>query len=336
MTLIRPAHPGEFRLLSITLLVWASFIIFIVFVVALDLGVFHRKSHVIGMREAATWTLVWIALALVFNVCIYFLYEYNPAGWDIDAAQLSGQEAALQYLVGYIVEKSLSIDNIFVIALVFSSLAVPHEQQHRVLFWGIFGAIVLRGVMILFGAVLIAKFDWVVYVFGAILLFSAARMLTLRQDTIKPNEHFAIRLVRRFYPVTQGFRGKHFFVVEDGVKKVTPLFLALLLVEASDVTFAVDSIPAIFAVTRDPFIVFTSNIFAILGLRSLFFVLAGMMERFRYLKASLVFLLAYIGVKMMLQHHYPIPNKVSLAVICGILFVGIVASLHADKAAGPD
>jgi tellurite resistance protein TerC len=320
--------------LSITLLVWFSFIVFIVFVVALDLGVFHRRPHVISLREALVWTLVWIALALIFNVCIYFLYEYNPAGWDIDMAQLSGREAALQYLVGYIVEKSLSIDNIFVIAMVFSSLAVPREQQHRVLFWGIFGAVILRGIMILFGAVLIAKFDWVVYVFGAILLLSAARMLTLRQDTINPEEHFAIRLVRRFYPVTSGFRGKHFFVVEDGVKKVTPLFLALLLVEASDVTFAVDSIPAIFAVTRDPFIVFTSNIFAILGLRSLFFVLDGMMERFRYLKPSLVFLLAYIGVKMMLQHHYPIPNVISLAVISGILFVGVLASLRAPKARG--
>lgn len=321
-------------MLSITLLVWASFIIFIIFVVALDLGIFHRHAHVISLREAVVWTLVWIALALVFNVCIYFLYEFNPAGWDIDRAQLTGQEAALQYLVGYIVEKSLSVDNIFVIAMVFSSLAVPPEQQHRVLFWGIFGAVVLRGIMILIGAVLIAKFDWVVYVFGAILLFSAAKMLTLRQDTIKPEEHFVIRLVRRFYPVTSGFRGKQFFVVEDGLRKVTPLFLALVLVEASDVTFAVDSIPAIFAVTRDPFIVFTSNIFAILGLRSLFFVLAGMMEKFRYLKTSLVFLLAYIGVKMMLQHHYPIPNVISLAVISGILFVGVLASMLADKAVG--
>ena len=316
---------------SITLLVWASFIVFIVFVVALDLGVFHRRGHVIGLREAVTWTLVWIALALLFNVCIYFLYEYNPAGWDIDMAQLTGREAALQYLVGYIVEKSLSVDNIFVIAMVFSSLAVPAEQQHRVLFWGIFGAIVLRGIMILIGAALIANFDWVVYVFGAILLYSAAKMLTLRQDTINPEEHFVIRLARRFYPVTSGYRGKHFFVTEDGLKKATPLFLALLLVEASDVTFAVDSIPAIFAVTRDPFIVFTSNIFAILGLRSLFFVLAGMMERFRYLKYSLVFLLAYIGVKMMLQHHYPIPNVISLAVIGGILSVGVLASMLADK-----
>jgi len=317
--------------MSITLLVWASFIIFIVFVVALDLGVFHRRAHVIGLREALTWTFVWIALALLFNVCIYYLYEFNPAGWDMDTAQLSGQEAALQYLVGYIVEKSLSVDNIFVIAMVFSSLAVPPDQQHRVLFWGIFGAVVLRGIMILIGAALIEQFDWVVYVFGAILLYSAAKMLTLRQDTIKPDEHFVIRLVRRFYPVTSGFRGKHFFVTENGMRKVTPLFLALLLVEASDVTFAVDSIPAIFAVTRDPFIVFTSNIFAILGLRSLFFVLAGMMEKFRYLKYSLVFLLAYIGVKMMLQHHYPIPNVISLAVISGILTVGVLASMLADK-----
>lgn len=316
---------------SITLIVWVAFIAFIVFVVALDLGVFHRRTHVIELREAMIWTLVWIALALLFIICIYFLYEFNPAGWDIDTAQLSGREAALQYLVGYVVEKSLSVDNIFVIAMVFSSLGVPAVQQHRVLFWGIFGAIVLRGIMILTGAALIAKYDWIVYIFGAILLYSAAKMLTLKQETVKVEEHMAVRLVRRFYPVTSGYRGKHFFVVEDGVKKVTPLFLALILVEASDVTFAVDSIPAIFAVTRDPFIVFTSNIFAILGLRSLFFVLAGMMDRFHYLRTSLIFLLAYIGVKMILQHHYPIPNIVSLAVIGGILSVGVLASLITSK-----
>lgn len=322
---------------SITLFVWVAFIAFIVFVVALDLGVFHRRTHAIGLREAMAWTLVWIALALLFIICIYALYEFNPAGWDMDTAQLSGREAALQYLVGYIVEKSLSVDNIFVIAMVFSSLGVPAAQQHRVLFWGIFGAIVLRGIMILTGAVLIAKFDWIVYVFGAILLYSAARMLTLKQETVDVEEHMAVRLVRRFYPVTSGYRGKHFFVVEEGVKKVTPLFLALVLVEASDVTFAVDSIPAIFAVTRDPFIVFTSNIFAILGLRSLFFVLAGMMARFRYLRISLVFLLAYIGVKMMLQHHYPIPNIISLAVIGGILAVGVLASvISTEKVRGGD
>jgi len=301
------------------------------FVVALDLGVFHRRARIIGLREALSWTLVWIALALLFIICIYFLYEFNPAGWDMDTAQLSGREAALQYLVGYILEKSLSVDNIFVIALVFSSLSVPAAQQHRVLFWGILGAIVLRGIMILTGAALIAEFDWIVYVFGTILLYSAAKMLTLRQETVDVEEHIAVRLVRRFYPVTSGYRGKNFFVVEGGVKKVTPLFLALILVEASDVTFAVDSIPAIFAVTRDPFIVFTSNIFAILGLRSLFFVLAGMMDRFRYLRTSLVFLLAYIGVKMLLQHHYPIPNIISLAVIGGILTVGVLASLITSK-----
>jgi len=316
---------------SITLFVWVAFIAFIMFVVALDLGVFHRRARIIGLREALSWTLVWIALALLFIICIYFLYEFNPAGWDMDTAQLSGREAALQYLVGYILEKSLSVDNIFVIALVFSSLSVPAAQQHRVLFWGILGAIVLRGIMILTGAALIAEFDWIVYVFGTILLYSAAKMLTLRQETVDVEEHIAVRLVRRFYPVTSGYRGKNFFVVEGGVKKVTPLFLALILVEASDVTFAVDSIPAIFAVTRDPFIVFTSNIFAILGLRSLFFVLAGMMDRFRYLRTSLVFLLAYIGVKMLLQHHYPIPNIISLAVIGGILTVGVLASLITSK-----
>lgn len=314
-------------IISFTTLIWISFLLLITVVVSLDLGLFHRKPHVISLPEALAWTATWVTLALAFNVGVYYLYELNPAGWDIDTQQLSGAEAAIQFFTGYLVEKSLSIDNIFVIAMVFAHFQIPLAEQHRVLFWGIFGAVVLRGAMILGGIAIIERFDWVVYVLGAMLLFSAASMLVLRHDNVALEDNFAIRLVRRFYPVTTELHGSRFFVQVDGVRSATPLFLALILVETSDVMFAIDSIPAIFAITRDPFIVFTSNVFAILGLRSMYFVLAGLMEKFRYLKTSLVFLLAYIGVKMLLVHHHPIPNLVSLAVISGILAVGIIASL---------
>lgn len=300
-------------------------------VVALDLGVFHRKAHVVTLREALGWTTVWVTLALIFNVVVYYLYEYNPAGWDMDTQQLSGAEASIQYFTGYLLEKSLSVDNIFVIAMVFTHFQVPLAYQHRVLFWGILGAVILRGVMIFGGVIMIERFDWVVYVLGALLLFSAASMLVMNHDETVLEENFVVRMVRRFYPVTTEFHGSRFFVHIDGVRTATPLFLALVLVETSDVTFAIDSIPAIFAITNDPFIVFTSNVFAILGLRSLYFVLAGLMEKFRYLKPSLVFLLAFVGVKMLLVHHHPIPNLVSLAIIAGILAVGIIASILAAK-----
>lgn len=314
-------------MISFDAVVWGGFLLLIFVFLALDLGIFHRKSTVITLPEALGWTAVWVVLALVFNVGVYYLYELNPSGWDVDTQQLSGADAALQFFTGYLVEKSLSIDNIFVIAMIFAHFHVPLAEQHRVLFWGIFGALVLRAIMIFAGVALIERFDWIVYVFGGLLIYSAAKMLALRHDTLNPDNNSLVRLVRRFYPVTAEFHGNRFFVNLNGVKSVTPLFLALLVVEASDVVFAIDSIPAIIAITRDPFIVFTSNVFALLGLRSLYFVLAGLMEKFRYLKMSLVFLLTYIGVKMMLVHHYPIPNEVSLAIIGGIVAVGIMASI---------
>jgi tellurite resistance protein TerC len=323
--------PRRNSIISFTVTVWIAFLILIALVVALDLGVFHRKHHIISLPEALGWTAVWVSLALAFNVGVFYLYELNPSGWDIDTQQLTGREAAIQFFTGYLVEKSLSIDNIFVIAMVFAHFRVPLAEQHRVLFWGIFGAVILRGLMIFGGIALIERYDWVVYVFGAILIFSAASMLVVRHDNLAPDSNVMVRLVRRVYPVTTEFHGSRFFVPVNGVRHATPLFLALVLVETSDVTFAIDSIPAIFAITRDPFIVFTSNVFAILGLRSLYFVLAGLMERFRYLKMSLVFLLAYIGVKMLLVHHYPIPNLVSLAVIGGILTLGILASVLSGR-----
>jgi tellurite resistance protein TerC len=318
-------------IISFTTIIWIAFLLLIALVVALDLGVFHRKHSIISLPEALGWTAVWVSLALAFNVGVYYLYELNPSGWDMDTEQLTGREAAIQFFTGYLVEKSLSIDNVFVIAMVFAHFQVPLAEQHRVLFWGIFGAVVLRGLMIFGGIALIERFDWVVYIFGALLIFSAASMLIMRHDNLAPESNVMVRLVRRVYPVTTEFHGGRFFVPIDGVRHATPLFLALVLVETSDVTFAIDSIPAIFAITHDPFIVFTSNVFAILGLRSLYFVLAGLMEKFRYLKMSLVFLLAYIGVKMLLVHHYPIPNLVSLAVIGGILAVGILASILAGR-----
>ncbi|MGD2152655.1 MAG: TerC/Alx family metal homeostasis membrane protein [Gemmatimonadales bacterium] len=307
-------------------LVWGSFLAFILAMIALDLGVFHRRAHVVKLSEALSWTLVWIALALAFNVIVYYLYARNWMGWDIDSSPLTGREAALQFLTGYVVEKSLSVDNIFVIAMIFAYFRVPLELQHRVLFWGVLGAIVFRGVMIGLGVALIVRFDWILFVFGTLLIFSAARLLVVRHDNIRPERNLILRFARRLYRVTDGFVRDRFIVRRNGELVVTPLALALLLVESSDVMFAIDSIPAIFAITRDPFIVFTSNIFAILGLRSLYFVLAGLMHRFRYLKVSLVFILAYVGMKMILAHYYPIPTEVSLAVIFGLFAVGLLAS----------
>ncbi len=308
-------------------LIWTGFIAFILMMIALDLGVFHRRAHAVHLSEAMTWTLVWIALALAFNVFVYFLYDRNWQGWDVDTFPLSGREAAIQYFTGYLVEKSLSVDNIFVIAMIFAYFRVPPKEQHRVLFWGVLGAVVLRGVMIGSGAALINRFTWIVYVFGVLLILSAARLLVIRHDNLRPDRNPLLRLARTFFPVTNEYAGSHFFVRIHGKRAATPLFLALVLVESSDVMFAVDSIPAIFAITRDPFLVFTSNVFAILGLRSLYFALAGLIDRFRFLKVSLVFVLAYVGIKMIMVHHYPIPVTYSLAVISGMLAVGIIASL---------
>lgn len=307
-----------------TIWLWVGFIVLVLGLLALDLGVFHRKAHVIGIREALAWTGFWIVLALVFNVAVYYIYKHHWLGIGVD---LDGHSAALQFFTGYVIEKSLSLDNIFVIALIFAYFKVPGIHQHRVLFWGIVGALVMRGIMILAGAALIQRFDWMVYVFGGLLLLTAVKMLVVRHDNLSPEKNPLFRLARRLYPVSSGFHGGHFFTMVDGQRAITPLFLVLIVVESSDLLFAVDSIPAIFAITTDPFLVFTSNVFAILGLRSLYFALAGMIDRFRYLKISLVFVLAYVGVKMLLSHHHPIPTFVSLSVIGGILFVGVVASM---------
>lgn len=315
---------------------WIGFLAIVLAMLAIDLGVFHRKSHVVKVSEAAIWTTIWVVLALLFNVAVYYLYEHHVFGIGAEIGhELTGEQAALQFFTGYVIEKSLSLDNIFVIALIFTYFAVRAEYQHRVLFWGILGALVLRGVMIAAGTALIHRSSWITYAFGVLLIVTAVKMLIARHDNLEPDKNPLVRLARRLYPVTASFEGQRFFTRINGQRAITPLFLVLLVVESSDVLFAVDSIPAIFAVTRDPFLVFTSNVFAILGLRSLYFVLAGVMDRFRYLKMSLVFLLAYVGVKMLLTHHYPIPTLASLAIISGILSVGVLASVlagHRDSA----
>ena len=291
---------------------WIAFNLFVLAMLAIDLGIFHRKSHEVSLREATAWSAVWIFFALVFNTGIYF--------WR-------GSEAALQFFTGYLIEKSLSVDNIFVFALLFAYFAVPKAYQHRVLFWGILGALVLRAVFILVGSALLAKFHWILYVFGAFLLITGIKMAIFRDSQMDPEKNPLLRLVRRFLPVKNEYHGDKFFVRENGKLWATPLFLVLILVESTDLVFAVDSIPAIFAVTSDPFLVYTSNVFAILGLRSLYFLLAGVMDKFRYLKLGLAAVLVFVGIKMMLVDLFKIPSLVSLAVIVVLLTVSIVASL---------
>lgn len=315
---------------------WLGFLAFVLACLALDLGVFHRKAHVIRAKEALAWTGVWIGVALLFTPVIYLLYEHHVCGVGICApANVGGRQASLEYLSGYLLEKSLSVDNIFVIALLFGHFRVPGEHQHRVLFWGILGALLLRGIMIGAGTALFSAFSWMAYVFGALLLFTAFKMAWDRgAEEIHPDKGLLIRLVRRFYPVSPSYDGRHFFTrLADGRRAVTPLFLVLVSVEITDVIFALDSIPAVLAVTADPFLVFTSNVFAILGLRSLFFAVHDLMSRLHYMKACLVVLLAFIGVKMTLTHHVKIPIGLSLGLIALILAVGIGASLLRPPAA---
>ena len=291
---------------------YLGFIGFVLVMLALDLGVFHRKAHEVKPREAIVWSLVWIGLAMVFNLGLYFGY---------------GKDLALEFLTGYLVEKSLSIDNIFVFIVIFASFSVPRAYQHRVLFWGILGALVMRAVMIAVGAALLSTFHWVIYVFGALMIYTGWKLLAREDSQIDPANHPAIRLLRRLIPVTEGYRGSSFLVREKGIWMATPLLLVLVSVELTDVVFAIDSIPAIFAITNDPFIVFTSNIFAILGLRSLFFLLAGVIHQLRYMKHGLALVLMFVGVKMLLVDVYKIPVAVSLSVIAVVLGGSVILSL---------
>lgn len=296
---------------------WVGFNVFVLIMLALDLGVFHRKAHVVTVKESISWTVVWIALAMVFNVWIW---------------QHFGPEKGLEFFTGYVIEKSLSVDNVFVFALLFSYFAVPPLYQHKVLFWGVLGALVMRAIMIVLGAVLITKFSWIIYIFGAFLLLTGIKMVVKKEEEIHPENNPVVRWFKKFMKVTPDYRGDKFFVRENGILMATPLFVVLLLVEISDLIFAVDSIPAIFAVTKDPFIVYTSNVFAIMGLRSLYFALAGVMDKFHYLKIGLGFVLTFVGIKMLLVHTpYKIDTVLSLGVIVGILAVSVIASLMKPK-----
>ncbi|HVG93418.1 MAG TPA: TerC family protein [Planctomycetota bacterium] len=289
---------------------WGGFLLFVLSMLALDLGVFHRRSHEVAPREALVWSLVWVALALAFNAGVW---------------RWMGAERGLEFLSGYLIEKSLSVDNIFVFAVIFGALRTPPQHQHRVLFWGILTALVLRGAMIFAGVALLERFHGLIYVLGGFLVLTGVRLLVQRE--CDPEQGFAFRLVRRLVPSTTRYEGGRFFTREGGRRVATPLFVALVLVEVTDVIFALDSIPAIFAVTRDPFVVFTSNVFAILGLRSLYFLLAGAVGKFHYLKAGLAAVLVFVGLKMALVEVVKIPPAVSLPVIAGILVLAVVASL---------
>ena len=341
---------------------WVIFIGFVLAMLALDLGVFHRKSHVVGFKESLGWSAVWITLGLSFSVLVYVAYEHHwfELGNTVDAVDKltnTGKLAATKYLTAYVVEKSLSVDNIFVIAMVFSSLAVPARYQHRVLFWGILGALVMRGTMIGLGSMLVQVFHPILYFFGAFLMFTGIKMLFMEEKEEHPEHHPVVRWIRKLFPITRDFHGQHFMVragsewsregTEPGIESqpdpvvesapagkwlLTPLAVALILVEVTDLIFAVDSIPAVFAITADPFLVFTSNVFAILGLRSLYFALAGLIHKFRYLKPALSLILILVGVKMLAAKWLKIWlgdtfNLTVLAVIIGILATGILTSV---------
>lgn len=312
-------------------LVWGGFLALFLGLLILDLSVLHRESAELSVRQALFWTAVWVCVAMSYTFVVYGLYEHRWFGFVPGPGVASGADAVIQFITGYLLEWSLSVDNIFVIALIFSYLQIPTRFQYRVLFWGIVGAIVLRGLMIAAGTTLLHHFDWMFYVFGGILLLSALRMLRSDDEAIDVGNSFPARLVRRLIPVTDRIERARFFERIGGKLYATPLFVALVMVELTDVVFAVDSIPAILAVTRDPFLVFTSNAFAILGLRSLYFAVAGLMAMFRYLRYSLVAILAFVGMKMLLVGHYHVPNLISLAIILGTLGIGILASIWATR-----
>jgi len=301
---------------------WAAFTGVVLTMLALDLGVFHRQAHVVGVREAAIWSVVWVSLALAFN------------GW---LAASFGAQRGLEFLTGYLIEKALAVDNIFVFLVVFASFKVPASYQHRVLFWGIFGALLMRALFIFAGAALLMRFHWIMYLFGAFLLLTGIKLLFQREIEPHPEHNPLFRLFTRLVPSVPDYHGGRFTVRRDGRTFVTPLLLVLVLIEITDLVFAVDSIPAIFAVTSDPFIVYTSNIFAILGLRAMFFLLAGAMDRFAYLKVGLSFVLMFVGTKMVIVDLYKIPIGLSLAAIAAILGVAVLASWLRERtaASGP-
>ncbi len=304
-------------------IIWAAFIVLIIICLALDLGVFNKEDHVIKPKEAAKWTSVWVGVALAFSGVVYWLFR---EGLVSNPTDLSPGEAWITYLTGYIFELSLSIDNVFVIAVIFSSFKIPAKYQHRVLFWGILGAIVFRALMILFGVALITKFEWMIYVFGVFLLYTAFKMLKDDDDS-DPHDTWYYKILIKIFPITQERNGHDFFIIRNGKRLATPLFTALIIIEFTDIMFALDSIPAILAITQDQFIVFSSNILAILGLRSMFFLIVGMLEKFRFIHFSLAVILGFVGFKMLTIDYFHISIWVSLAVIVLALIGGVLASI---------
>ncbi len=308
-------------------MVWALFIGMIILFLAIDLGLFNREAHIISVKEATVWTTIWVTVALSFSGVIYYLYA-NGMVDNPDA--LTPTDAMLKYVTGYLIELSLSIDNIFVIAVIFASFNIPLLYQHRVLFWGIIGAIVFRALMIVFGVALINRFSWMIYVFGVFLLYTAFKMLTSKDEEFDPRNSYVFKQVRKIMPITKTIDGEHFFIRKKHILAATPLFVALLVIEVTDVLFALDSIPAILAITSDPFLVFSSNILAILGLRSMYFFLSNMLEKFHYLEYSLVAILTFVGLKMLASEYIHLPEWASLGFIVTALLLGIVASLYSS------
>jgi tellurite resistance protein TerC len=308
------------------MIVWIIFLATIFLFLALDLGVFNKNPHIIKPKEAGIWTGIWVTLSFVFSLVINWIYSNgyisNPTG-------ITPSVATLKFITGYLIELSLSIDNIFIIAVIFASFKIPQKYQHRVLFWGLLGAIAFRGLMIFFGVILINKFSWMTYIFGAFLLFTAVKMLLKgEEEEFNPKKSFVYRNLRKIIPITTHIEGEHFFVKRKHITAATPLFVALIVIEVMDMLFALDSVPAILAITADPFLVFSSNIFAILGLRSMYFFLANMLEKFSYLEYSLIAILTFVGVKMLLVHYYKFPEWVSLSFIALSLLIGIVVSIR--------
>jgi tellurite resistance protein TerC len=291
---------------------WIAFGVFVLGMLALDLGVFNRKAHEIRFREAVIWSIVWISLAMVFNGWIYFEY---------------GHQKALEFLTGYLLEEALSVDNIFVFVVLLGSFAVPKIYQHRVLFWGVLGAIIMRAIFIGLGAALVARFQWIMYVFGAILIYTGIKLMAEGESDPHPEKNPIYKFARRFMPATPEYHGKAFTIMQNGKRHATPLLLVLIAIEATDVVFAVDSIPAIFAITTDPFIVYTSNIFAILGLRSMYFLLAGVIDKFHFLKYGLALVLLFVGTKMLITEWFEVPIVASLVVVATLLAGAVIASV---------
>ncbi len=306
------------------MLVWIAFIALILVFLALDLGVFHKNEHVIKTKEAAIWTAIWVTVAMSFSGVIYWLFEGNHIANPTD---LTPSKAVIKYITGYLIELSLSVDNVFVIAVIFSSFSIPPLYQHRVLFWGILGAIVFRALMIVFGVALITKFEWIIYVFGVFLLYTAFKMLKSDEEDFDPRKSFIFKQVKKIFPISTKLHGHDFFIRKMGIRAATPLFVALIVIELTDILFALDSIPAILAITADPFIVFSSNILAILGLRSMYFLISRMLEKFKYINYSLVVILAFVGIKMLLSHYVEFPEWLSLSVIALALIGGVAASM---------